>query len=1231
MDADDLIDRAQRARVRGALDEATRDIDAALLLYQAADDDRGIAWVGFLRATFFLDTGDVERAESALSEAEERFRELGDGQGSASVGYARGDIARRKGDPEQALDAYADARELYGEIGDRQGHGNASRSVAEMLLHLGEVHAALGYSDEACRTHAELDDQIGLAAALRIRATIATRLHHADAVDWLERALSATEHAGDVRGSAALQLSLAGARSDEDPAIPRGHYAAAADIYRALGDRQEETMAVIAGARHEVRSEYLERAELLLQEIDGTLDEATPHLAWQVASVRSSILLARGEAKEGIDLAARAVTLAELDFHPRARTRALHALSEAQEAAGRRRDAARTLSHIGYAALREGDHRLAATSFGAGGSTLCKLGDLEGAVAPLSSAAALFAALDEPARAAFCLYDLADIARRHARWSEALDQFEETRVWARRAGDHGHIGMAYMGESDVHRMRHDHDAAMTAAEQAQAAFVLADDRVSVATAMRARSELHLIVADHGRAERLCLDALAVYVEEGQLTGAGNAHITLAGIAGARGDDGAEVEHLMQARRYFVDAGDLQGQATGTHSLARKLDRTVDDDDDFDNLEAIAYELFGSLGDTLGQANVQRTIAERYQLRDRARARAAGWRALEMYRAIGHQIGVSNAARILAEIAILDGDLDGALTLLTEAEQSAISARSPHTRALVLVDLANVTNGKGDTNAAIAMYFQALDHFDEAGTMGGLEFLGNILPGLLRRQGRQPEALKVLRRILQTTRARSRWLETAYGRRHHQDRISELRGFALELAAEAEDPVTARDFAELGAATLVPGLRAILASALDSSAEVHDNHARQIDRIAAALADLEQETPPETDPSLQRAFHLARAARRRELIGKLTRLLGHDVRRLIDPEPAKEHHALSTLSDAGVAVLQVAFTHGPLTRAAVDLIWTLPGQQPVHRRVALAEDSLTAFDRVLNLHFGDPGESDLQALTAMIDSGHADPGFAHLSEELLPPELITGLAAPDVEQLLVVPDPEFWNLPWSALCVGYDARLVDLVAVSLSPALALLESEARSGTSDRLAHAWLAGVADIDVEIGALRDAFGNDLRLASSGTELMAVLRDEPDTGVVVISVHGQGENGLAHGVVLSPGVELTAAHILGWRMPRTVIVGACWTARINPDPLGDQLALATLAIAKGANSVVGAIYPLPDVPEPSPTATLLSALYRRLPETTVARALGDAQRSMRDQPAHRWAGLVHITGTAHF
>ncbi|MFE4392195.1 CHAT domain-containing protein [Streptomyces sp. NPDC056844] len=281
-------------------------------------------------------------------------------------------------------------------------------------------------------------------------------------------------------------------------------------------------------------------------------------------------------------------------------------------------------------------------------------------------------------------------------------------------------------------------------------------------------------------------------------------------------------------------------------------------------------------------------------------------------------------------------------------------------------------------------------------------------------------------------------------------------------------------------------------------------------------------------------------------------------------------------------------------------------------------------------------------------------WATLARLLLPPGLLELLDDVDpcgaVPKLLVVPDSSLWRVPWTALSIAPDdpdGYVVDRAVLAMSPSLSLMEGQQQtprpaSGTAGGApvrAFTFLSGVnaEGLDLERAALDAAYGTDVVHADTPGQLLSLLHpDGVEFAVGAASVHGNDSPGLAHALRLDRHTALSAARMLTLRFPRTLLINACLSAELDERRGTDPLGIPTVALCRGAETVIGGIFPLPDGKGKNPlyshpTARILAALYQLLAEGVApATALRTAQRQFRAEagpvPPRLWAGLVSIT-----
>lgn len=234
-------------------------------------------------------------------------------------------------------------------------------------------------------------------------------------------------------------------------------------------------------------------------------------------------------------------------------------------------------------------------------------------------------------------------------------------------------------------------------------------------------------------------------------------------------------------------------------------------------------------------------------------------------------------------------------------------------------------------------------------------------------------------------------------------------------------------------------------------------------------------------------------------------------------------------------------------------------------------------------------------------------------------------------LVIIPGAALWDFPFLNLTVNEGVALIDLAVVNFLPSLGSISMASRrdvsptKGVACRNGFYYGYGVAGLDVERAAWSKAFGAaGLESLDSSAALLECLSGNEACDIGVISCHGDARPGLRHSLILDDRETLSAAQLLGLMPPRLLILGACWSGKISYGAGGEPMALATVALIKGADVVVCGIHELPS----NATATILANLYGRLAAgENAGRALRESQLEMRRAQLNPrlWAGLIAI------
>ncbi|WP_327040075.1 CHAT domain-containing protein [Micromonospora ureilytica] len=650
--------------------------------------------------------------------------------------------------------------------------------------------------------------------------------------------------------------------------------------------------------------------------------------------------------------------------------------------------------------------------------------------------------------------------------------------------------------------------------------------------------------------------------------------------------------------------------------------------DFDrarSLLAEASDRYAALGRRIGSANIERELgAVLGQLGDTVGARQAYGRAFTIYLRAGRRLGAAHVARRLGQMRLLAAPEDPtAETYVRRRFHQALrlGAGEPGNRLLSELGLARLDRLVGDFDRAAARlaalpFGDAPDsrHLSEAALEWGM---------VERARGDRPTAIEMFRQALlllevggdpsaaslahyqlahdlilddQVTEAkdhavRAFHLSEEAGRRLRDpaDRETFYRDnrqayiLAMHCAARDEDGPTAFTVATAARAEAVA---AFIRAGARFSPALHE--------LVAAIT-LARRTPDE-------------AARLPELHRQLDRLTTTELRRSVVPEPVDLAATRASLPEGGHALL-------------VDV---LEDETTICNRIWLAPDGTTRVDEVLlppdvrrwldRYHAAEPGFA----------AEFQDDALAALGAAIIPPGLAAALKRGEEPALVISTGGLLGPVPVAAIRVGTQ-HLAELARIAVVPAItlwtALRSRPARRGTG-------LLAYLDESVpgtrrEKAALELAFPTATVLTRD--QVRSSLSDAADHAAVLLSVHGTAVSGLGQALELGDGDALTAADLLGCRLPEAVLMPACWAGRLDQRAAAEPLGLPTAALLAGARWVLAGTVDIAT----SRTATLLGAFYAELAR---ARSPVDALRQVqidylrrsghRQVPPHTWAGL---------
>lgn len=285
-----------------------------------------------------------------------------------------------------------------------------------------------------------------------------------------------------------------------------------------------------------------------------------------------------------------------------------------------------------------------------------------------------------------------------------------------------------------------------------------------------------------------------------------------------------------------------------------------------------------------------------------------------------------------------------------------------------------------------------------------------------------------------------------------------------------------------------------------------------------------------------------------------------------------------------------------------LVWLKagPGRQPDY---GLHELSIDCMDLVAEVsRTGLPRDARLSFMDSL--------------ESLVPADLFD---SPSGEDLLIVPIGVLWSLPWSAFSIGNDRVLGEHAPMVVSPSLTVARYAANTLVEPvrRVAHWQGPGVRSHRLE--AITDNRVDLTELKSPVAAQTAVVKGGYD--LVVLTCHGHPAEGVGHYFDLGDGVPLAPTDLLGASPPRYVVLVACWGASVPDRNPADPLTLATIAFARGSQSVAATTSELAD--DALANRFLNSFLYRVL-DALMPEALYQATIKFLADPIRRHGYLSH-------
>lgn len=654
------------------------------------------------------------------------------------------------------------------------------------------------------------------------------------------------------------------------------------------------------------------------------------------------------------------------------------------------------------------------------------------------------------------------------------------------------------------------------------------------------------------------------------------------------------------------------------------------DSDEDHFEQLLFEGLGALQD--GSPTEAKQCAQRL-LQEAGAARSPR-----------HEI---RAYWLLAEIALDRGRQGTATKYLEKAADRAVLASDAQLLCRTEIWLAELCLHKKNFVAARSHAARGLEHCTDDATFG-TRFDTHVVSARSLAGGAKPDIGAALRHALEAVRLRT-WMRTQQGNFETPTpmdaSIFNLDELALRLAAAADDGLAAFSIMEQGRSQSMSALLTNdLASHERGSGAVPGETVALLNAARSLRRSIELRFAIEGPVSLAshirwKLDHAAVLAREASLERQLADELGRSARLLLDGEDTDYPGRPPKLPDNN-HLLYVQVGTDSVHAARVYFVLISGANEPEIDSAPL-DSGQVALLSVLTTSL--PSDYPMEKSRQELMESESDPCWAELADRLLPQRLKELLVAehdqPDHQQpsLTIVPFYYLWRFPFAALQVKAepDLRLIDCATIGLTPSSRFLRPA--SGPGDNLPRRGrrsiralgylpiLTAESQVELERSALDAAY--TFTEAENADELLMLMTKGDEYDLVTMSVHGDDVPKYAHGLHLDASRTLTAADLLGLRMPRQLVLGACCSGTLvanSNEPIG----LATVAFVRGATSVTAAPLRIPD----AATAAVLAELYRELSAgTRPALALRRAQlhvraSSERRAPPWDWAGLTTIS-----
>ena len=731
---------------------------------------------------------------------------------------------------------------------------------------------------------------------------------------------------------------------------------------------------------------------------------------------------------------------------------------------------------------------------------------------------------------------------------------------------------------------------------------LIDAEIGLGEVARQADDLHTATQHLAAAIRLAGRHYCRFAEVRARIALGYVQLNAVGAAAAESTFGAAVD-VARSRGWRLDlANALLGRGECRQRLTQQLPVMRD------HLEALTH--FERVRSVEGVANATLHLGE-VTRRLRWTDEAHGWysQAAAAASQRGDTIGIANALDGLAEIEIQQGRLTQARRHLGQSARAALGGY-PRGFAHALNGLGRCALHGGDPATALGFFHRARQMYLELGLATSAATSCHAIAACADRLDEPTLAMA----------ARLHAVELIEGSRAgqitHRDQAEYVDRFGGHYTDALRTAIVVGDLsAYIAVFEAMAGRR--LAALLD-----HESGSEQA-ALLAQLAQMNAEArlrnePVESDSASRLARLLGRAALSTTLPA-MARQAFDDVMaegyRPFDIQTAPQLWERAVLDRAAVVLMADA-------NDCREILWLahVDGAPAPHGGSHVVSDECARMLRGL-------------ASGLSLDATLAD--LAPLAD-LMPPELVALL--PPGRPTTLVPVGRLWNVPWPAIAAPTsqkpDRLLAEATPLVLCPSLAFaaqIRPEPPEGRTLGSVAWWRSEqVLHHDLIAFSGRDSEATPaVRPLRSAADARIALLDA-DADLVVLVGHGRPLAEMVHYIDLDDALGVTPADLLTATPPREIALITCWGASTPGGLAGDRVSVVSLALARGAHSIVASTSELRD---DAPASTFVNMVVHNALSSPLPLALHDAQRALLARPdlrvgyVSRWAPLIAFGG----